>query len=152
MRTALGSIGVVLTLAFLLPTQPLSAQDDLLETVSAIEQSLWQGWKDHNAAPFREHIVENHVQIGGDGLTAGTEAVLSAMGEENTCDVESFALSNWQVHRIAEDALILTYNATQDAVCDGQQNDPEVVSSAVYVRVDGRWMAASYQESPRDEM
>ena len=150
MRTLLSTVAAPTFLLLFLPP-PLTAQDDLLETVSAIEQSLWQGWKDRDGAAFREHIAENHLQIGGSEITSGRENVIRAM-EDASCEVESFSLSNWQVHRIAEDALILTYNATQDAVCDGRQNDRDVVASAVYVRVGGRWLSASYQESPRREM
>ncbi len=150
MRTALGTVTALCVPLLFLPP-PLTAQDDLLETVSAIEQSLWQGWKDRDGAAFREHITGNHVQIGGSEITSGKEIVVRAM-EDASCEVESFSLSNWQLHRVAEDALILTYDATQDAVCDGRQNDREVVASAVYVRVGGRWLAASYQESPRGGM
>ena len=150
MHTALSTVAA-LTCSLLFLSSPLAAQDDVLETVSAIEQSLWQGWKDRDGTAFREHIAENHLQIGSAGITSGKETVIRGM-EDASCAVESFSLSNWQVHRIAEDALILTYDANQDAVCDGRQNDPEVVASAVYVRVGGRWLAASYQDSPRGGM
>ena len=70
-----GSLALLLALtATLPPAQRLAAQEDLLETVSAIEQSLWQGWADRDATAFREHIVDNHVQIGGGGITAASPA------------------------------------------------------------------------------
>jgi hypothetical protein len=144
-----GSLALLLALtATLPPAQRLAAQEDLLETVSAIEQSLWQGWADRDATAFREHIVDNHVQIGGGGITAGRAQVIPAM-EGDVCQVESFALSNFALHRLSEDALILSYESEQDAVCDGEPLDEHVISAAVYVRVDGRWMSASYQETPR---
>lgn len=148
MRT-ISHVALALPLALsLAPTADLVAQDDLLEIVSAIEQSLWQGWADRDGTPFREHIVENHVQIGSFGMTAGKAQVIPAM-ESDECQVESFSLSNWALHRVAEDALILTYEAEQDAVCAGEKLDERVQSAAVYVRVESRWMAASYQETPR---
>ena len=42
MHTGLSTVAA-LTCPLLFLSPPLAAQDDLLETVSAIEQSLWQG-------------------------------------------------------------------------------------------------------------
>lgn len=151
MRATALSPHVVVAVLLSLPG-PLVAQQDVLGAVSAIEQSLWQGWKDHDAAPFREHVTENHFQIAAGGIVTGKAAVIRAISEENDCEVASFSLSNWQLHRIAENVVVVTYDASQDAVCGGQRLDPEVKASAVYVRTDGKWSSASYQESPRAQM
>jgi uncharacterized protein (TIGR02246 family) len=135
---------------FLLIPAAASTQDELTTTLSDIEESLWQGWADHDGAAFREHIVDNHLQINAEGvLWSGKQEVIQGI-EENDCDVKGFSLSDWVVHRVSDDTAILTYRGTQDAVCNGEKIPEHVVASAVYVRQDGRWMSASYHETPAE--
>lgn len=142
---------LVCSLLLVLPT-PAAAQDnaDLLATLSQIEQSLWQGWKDHDLAPFRTHMADEALNIGSGGISAGKQETLDFM-EHNPCDVSGFTFSDWAVHPLTDDVAILTYHATQDAVCDGETLPSPVNVSSVYVRREGQWMAASYQETPATE-
>jgi hypothetical protein len=45
---------------------------------------------------------------------------------------------------------ILSYTATQDAICDGTKMPAKIYSSSVYVRKDGKWLSAAYQETPAE--
>jgi hypothetical protein len=107
-----------------------SAQEDVKETITAIEQSLWEGWKNHDGQAFHEHIQTVIQGIEGEG-----------------CEVQEYSLSDWAVHQVGENTVLLTYRATQDGVCNGETL-PEVVASAVYVRQNGKWMSGSYHETP----
>ncbi len=149
MRTRLLiSSSAALALALLLAPKGLAPQEDLVATLSAIEERHWEGWKNQDAGPLREHLVDNYVGINQEGFWAvGKQETIEAI-EQGTCDVEGFSLSDWAVHPVSEDTAILTYRATQDAICDGVKNPENVILSAVYVRQNGIWMAAANHETP----
>lgn len=126
-----------------------TAQDDLTKQLASIEQSLWKGWANADATPLRHHATASYVAIGDWGVLAGRDAnIENASAAAGYCDVESYELEDWQVHRVSDDTAILTYEAEQDAVCGGTRVAPELLVSSVYVMEDGEWKAASYHETP----
>jgi len=122
------------------------AQDDLTVKLAEIEKSLWKGWAANDPTPFEEHMVENALQIGGWGVYAGKAGIVANIASGD-CDVRSFEQDEFQAHMVGPNTAILTYEAEQDAVCDGTKLPKEVVAGAVYVMIDGEWKHASYQES-----
>ena len=97
--------------------------------------------------PFRKYLAENSVTVNQDGVDAGKQAVIAGI-EDHPCQVEGYSFSDWAVHQVSDDAAILTYRATQNAVCGGEKIPENVVVSATYVRRDGNWLSASYHETP----
>ena len=140
-------VTVVVAVALVLTPWSARAQDDLVKTLSSIEKSLWEGWKNREAEPFRKHLVENALTIGGWGVEAGKQKAIQ-MIESDVCDVESYSHSDWAVHRVADNVAILTYRATQNATCEGEKIPEKIVASSTYVQKDGIWMSASYHETP----
>lgn len=141
----LGSALVVcLSLAF---TSGLFAQDDVKSTVTTIEKNLWEAWKNNQTAAFEEHLADNSVSINPQGVSAGKEEAIKSM-TGTPCDVRSFSFSDWQVHQLSSDTVLVTYKAKQDATCGGAKIPSNVVASSVYVKKDGKWLAASHQETP----
>jgi hypothetical protein len=148
MRTRLLISGsAALALALLLVPEGLAPQEDLVATLSAIEESLWEGWKNEDAAPFRQHLVDNFVSIGRNGWVPGKQELIGFV-EQGGCDVKGASFSDWAVHRVSEDTAIITYRAVQDAICEGVKIPENVIASAVYVRQNGTWMCAAYHETP----
>jgi hypothetical protein len=127
------------------------AQEDLVKTLSTIEKSLWEGWKTHDAEPFRKHLAENAVAMGAWGIQVGKQKAIEEL-QAHPCEVESYSFSDWAAHRVSEDAAILTYRATQKGVCNGEKIPENVIVSATYVRENGTWLAASYHETPAEAM
>ncbi len=127
---------------------PAAAQEkDLVTTLSTVEQSLWEGWKTHDMAPFKAHLTDGAINVDAGGVEAGKEDMIEYLSK-NPCDVKGYSFSDWAAHPVTDDVAILTYKATQDGTCGERRLDPEVVVSAVYVRQGGQWMAASYHETP----
>ena len=122
--------------------------EDLTHELEHIERALWHGWATHDEAVFQKHIVENSVNVGPWGTMTGKEAIV-AMIAEHDCQLEDAQFSDWKVHRLSDDTVILTYNAMQKGTCDGQALPEKVAVSAVYVRHDDHWMSASYHETPQ---
>ncbi|RPJ59793.1 MAG: nuclear transport factor 2 family protein [Acidobacteria bacterium] len=120
---------------------------DVKSDVTAIEKSLWEAWKNKQTDPFRQNLADNTVGVSPMGITAGKEQVIKEM-TASPCEVRSFSLSDWQVHEITPETVIVTYKAKQDATCQGNKVPADVVASSVYVKKDGKWLAASHFETP----
>jgi uncharacterized protein (TIGR02246 family) len=146
MRSSFLASGLVLSvcLAF---SSPLFGQEDAKSAVTSIEKSLWEAWKNKDTAAFQQHLTDNSVSVSPHGISSGREQMIKEMTEQ-PCDVRDFSFSDWQVHEISTDTLIVTYKAKQDATCGGTKLPAEVAASSVYVRKDGKWLAASHQETP----
>ena len=141
------SSSLLLALALLAAPRNRVAQEELLEEISTIEKTLWEAWKNKRVGPFHLHMAENSVSVSPDGVLAGKQVVIQTI-ENTDCEVKSYSFSDMAVHRVSNNAAILTYRAEQDAVCDGEKIPENVVVAAVYVRQYGRWLATSYQETP----
>jgi hypothetical protein len=48
---------------------------------------------------------------------------------------------------LAKDTALMTYKATQDAVCNGKKSPPVQWASSLYVKRGGKWVNAFYQTS-----
>jgi hypothetical protein len=47
-----------------------------------------------------------------------------------------------------KNAVLLTYTATQDAVCGGEKAPSSITVAVNYVNRDGRWLEAMYMQAP----
>lgn len=94
-------------------------ETDLVTTLSGIERSLWKGWAEHDTAPFGEHLTDPAVNVGPSGTSSGKDGVLAFIAAHD-CEVAGYSSSDWSVHRVTDDVVLLTYRATQDAACGGR--------------------------------
>ena len=145
MKTRLVAIGVVVCLC-LIYGGALLAQDAKSD-VTSIEKSLWEAWKNKQTEPFEQNLTDNSVGVSSMGVQAGKAQMIKEL-TSSPCDVRSYSLSDWQVHELSADTVLVTYKAKQDATCQGNKIPAEVVASSVYVKKDGKWMAASHFEAP----
>lgn len=150
MRTSIPTLVVLAAVIAVLVPTPAAAQvqeTELLTTLSGIETSLWKGWAEHDVAPFQKSLTDPAVNVGADGISSGKADELEFIAD-NDCDVGDYFFSDWRVHPVTDDVAVLTYRATQDAICGGETLLPAVNVAAVYVRKDGKWMNALYAEAP----
>lgn len=139
---------VVLVLsAAVLSGGPLLAQEDAKAQIISIEETLWKAWKNQDTQPFEMHLSDDTVNINAGGITSGKAQVIQSVAG-GTCDVKSYSLSDWKVHQLTEDTAILTYRAQQSGTCDGEPIPAAVYASSVYLKKGGKWLAASYHETP----
>jgi len=121
---------------------------DLAGELVAIDKALWTAWGAGDAGPFKQYLTDDHVQaVAGAGVVSGKDAIVAGFTED-VCDVVSFDFQDVKARQITDDVAILSYVATQDASCGGAKLTPKVFATSVYVRRDGKWMSASYQETP----
>ncbi len=151
MRTRLLiSVSAALALALLLAPKGLAPQEDLLATLTALEESYWEGWKNHDGTPVMQHSIDNVVSIGKMGVRKLSKQDQMKRYEEHTCYLKSYSFSDRAVHRVSEDVAIVTYRLTVDETCDGVKSPENEFVSAVYVRRNGKWMYAALHHTPAE--
>ncbi len=126
------------------PAQTLADEHELNDRLVNKEQKLWQAWKDKDAATFRKMLWPDAVLVSGAGME-GYDEVLENFGEE--CDVRGFSLSDYAFRKMSDNVVLLTYQATQDATCNGRVLPSPVRSSSIYVKRGDDWKNIFYQES-----
>jgi len=142
---AVGAVALaVLCLALVAPAPAAASEGDA--TLVAMERALWEAWKAHDRAPFEQHLAEGSVNTTAAGRTSG-KAEQIAMLSSADCEVASFTLGDIAVQRFGDHTAVLTYDATQDAVCEGHRLAERVMVTSVWVEMAGKWQAVSYQET-----
>ncbi len=127
-----------------------AAADELQNDLLIIDKSLWKAWGEGRGDVFRKHLTEDHVQVvASSGITVGREAIASDV-DKGACTLDSFEFSDDKLRRLTEDVVVLSFKATQVAACGDNKLPPKVYGTSIYVRRNGKWMSASYQETPID--
>lgn len=142
------SIVWMFVVVLLFSTLPLLAEsnDATEKALQGKEQSLWQAWKDHNTKPFTEDVAENSINIAGGAMEKGKQQIVNEVGN-TSCTVNSFTLSDFSFVWINKDAVILTYNASQDVTCGGKKQPDKIIASSIWQKKDGKWVSPFHQES-----
>ena len=120
--------------------------DELKDQLVTIEKSLWEAWKNKEGAPFLQHLHPDFVSVTESGSTAGRQAGVASV-TSSTCDISSYSLSDWRLFALGNEAAMLLYSASQNVTCEGEKLPSRVRCSSVYIRRDGHWIVASYQET-----
>lgn len=126
--------------------KPAMSRAQSQRMIIATEKKLWEAWKTKDLKVFKANLSADSVMIGDSGIADKTTAIKSMEG--TTCDVTSYELSDIKVTFLNSSTAIMTYKSAQDATCGGEKIPPTVWSSSVYVMRNGRWYAASHQETP----
>jgi hypothetical protein len=128
--------------------QSKSSKDAKLEAhIIEIDKLAWKAWQDKNAAWFLTHNTEEFLAVTSEGVSNRAEMINSL----NDCDVHSFLLENFTFVKFNKTSVIITYTATQDAVCDGEQLPKKIRASVNYVKRGGKWLEAYYMDTPLSE-
>jgi RNA polymerase sigma factor (sigma-70 family) len=154
---ALGLVGFAL--AWLI--QPTTASDpqraenagvvkseDLMSTLVGLEKRSWEATKKKDIDALRKLCAKDYVAIISDGsrLTFAEFVALFPQFE-----VKSYALSDVRVLPISPDVAILVYKAKTQTVILGMTLKEESQFSSTWVRQDGAWRNAFYQETLIDD-
>ena len=115
-------------------------------TIIATEKKLWEGWKNKDTKPFKAYLSADSIMIGDQGVANKTSAIKDL--ESMACEVKSYELSDIKVVFLNSSVALITYKATQDATCGGQQVPAAVWATSAYVMRGGKWLGASHQETP----
>ena len=143
MKTAIATL-----LPLMLAVAAVPASAGLQEDLVAMEKANWTAWGKADGEAFRKNLSEDAVQVvAGTEPLAGRDAIVKEISA-NTCVLKTFDFKDVKLRQLTPDVAILSYTATQDTTCDGTKLPPKVHSTAIYVKKDGKWLNANYQETP----
>ena len=125
--------------------KPAMSKAQSQRMIIATEKKLWEAWKNKDVKPFKANLSADSIMIGDTGVANKAAAIKDLEGM--ACEVKTYELSDIKVTFLNSSAALITYKATQDATCGGQQIPAAVWASSAYVMRGGKWLAASHQET-----
>jgi hypothetical protein len=128
------------------PKAKMSANAATEQKLVDMEKSLWEAWKNHDSAPFQKMLSADSVNVNPMGVSGTEQAVKDAAASD--CKVNSYSVEDPKATWVDKDAVLLTYKATQDAVCSSQKIPDTVWCSSLWVKKGNEWKAAFHQETP----
>jgi hypothetical protein len=146
LRKLLILVAVLLTCAGSTFGQDPKASDRVLEArIIALDKQGWDAWKRNDPTWFENNTTASFVSISSDGVSSRAEVIRSTAVD---CKVASFSLADFKFTMLDKNAVLLTYTATQDAVCGGKKAPASLQVAVNYVKRDGRWLEAMYMQAP----
>jgi hypothetical protein len=119
--------------------------DDLKETLVTLEKHSWEAWKKRDGTYFQDFLSDDHVEVGFYGTTNKTGVVKGVSSP--ACVVNTYTVDNFEVTPFSENTALLTYHAAQDTTCGSNRVPSPVWVSSLYVKRNGRWLNALYQQT-----
>lgn len=118
-------------------TQPID-RDAHTDVLLALEKTVWDAWKDHDAKRLDGLIATNmqFINIFGIHLATKAEALKNWSGEG--CDVKAVSLTDAAATMFSPTVGILTFRASADGTCFGQNVGP-IWGSSIYVKHGDTW-------------
>lgn len=144
MKRVVGAASIALLLAVACPSLAYAdPPSELARNVVGLEKRLWKAWAEADRATFEKFVTEDYRSIGSWGRQT-KEEFLESLG---SCEVRDYSLSDFDLVVVNDDAVLLTYEAEQDASCDGKPLPARVMSSSLFVLRDDHWRSAMYLET-----
>lgn len=112
--------------------------------IIALEKASWAAWQKKDGSWFENNLANDWLLVNSFEVETKPEIV---GGIATDCEVKSFSLDNFRFVMLTKDSALVTYNATQDAACEGNTLPKTVRSTAVYVNRGGRWLQSLYKET-----
>jgi hypothetical protein len=122
-----------------------SENGSLKELLAARERQSWEAWKGRDGKFFQEFLSDDHVEVGFNGRT-NKASVVAGVGSP-VCVVKSYAVDRFELTAFDANTALLTYHAEQDTTCGDRPVPSPVWVSSLYVRRDGKWLNAAYQQT-----
>lgn len=120
-------------------------KDSLKETLLKLENQSWEAWKNHDGKFYQNFLSGDHVEVGFSG-PADKSAVVNFVNGA-TCEGKSYSVNHFNLTMLDARTALLTYHAAQDTACGGKAVPSPAWVSSLYIKRDGRWLNALYQQT-----
>jgi hypothetical protein len=145
------SVWLGLVLAVLMSAPPVYAQPAVPNRAD-VEKELAQRERDALDAYAKGDIPKYYQAIGWRGVVLDPLGTLYATTQANQMaltKIESFNVTNMQVHWLSDTSAVVTYDWNGKATRMGVPLPTRVYASTVWVNSNGTWVVAHHQESPK---
>ena len=105
-----------------------------------LEKSAYEAWKSKDAKFWVTFLSDKFVGWGAFGRLDKASATKEYTGTD--CEIKSYVLSDEHLSSLSKDAALITYKATVNGTCGGQQLPTNSRAASIYVRDDGIWKRA----------
>jgi hypothetical protein len=127
-----------------IPPAIQASGDSLEQALESAERRSWIAWQKRDGSYFQNFLADDHVEVGTAGLA--TKAQVVAFVGSPVCVVKSYAVDYFRITRFNENTALLTYRAEQNTMCGNTQAPSPAWVSSMFVRRNGRWVNALYQQ------
>jgi hypothetical protein len=119
----------------------------LLSALMKLEAASWQSLKDRNVSAMNKYLADDAVLIFGSGIHFTKAEFIKAMPDIR---LDSFTIEpNAEIKVWTPEVATLLYRISYtSAMKDANASTTKVLSSSTYVRSNGNWLSAIYQETP----
>ena len=114
------------------------------EELVTLEKSAYAAWKSKDATFWDTFLSDKFVGWGTSGKLDKVSAKKEYTGAD--CDIRSYSLSDERVSSRGKRAALITYKATVDGTCGGQNIPANSWVAGVYVRDGGQWKAVFHAQ------
>ena len=115
-----------------------------LDKLSAHEKSLWEAIKNGDMKTFSAGTSDDLLDLDAMGLTYNKQQLLDQLTKMKMTE---YALSDFKVFALNNDAAVLTYVSNSTATMDGKTMSMKVQNSTTYVHNGGKWIPKFHTET-----
>lgn len=116
----------------------------LLATFSARENSFWTVFQKKDIEGFKKMVTDDYLNIDYAGDIATASEFAAAISDFNVTD---FKLSDFRLIQPTPTTAIVVYHTRLHFTYKGTPGSGDLISSTVWVKRKGHWVASHYQET-----
>jgi uncharacterized protein (TIGR02246 family) len=132
-------------LALVLPAA--DAGDDVAKEVERAVRTIQMAFNKGDADALKGLMTEDHVTILSYAQFASAADLLKALSDWQYTE---YKMDGLKVKTLGKDVALVSYQAVMKGTYKGKPVPSPVQVSEVWVKRDGKWLEASYQETPVD--
>ncbi len=118
-----------------------------LQTLRALENRYWQAIKDQDAETAAALSEDPCLVVGAQGVGELSRAALGKMLQGASYELREFALEDFRLRPLGDDAVAVAYKVRETLELEGQTLQLEAFDASVWVRREGQWTCALHTES-----
>jgi Domain of unknown function (DUF4440) len=122
----------------------MPASSSLLARLSAKENAFWAAFQKNDVAGFKSLVTDDYVNVDfGGGVLVGDE-FFKLIPKVHLVD---FKLSDFHMVQPTRNTVVLVNRAVTHFMQKGKPVEYDLMTSTVWVKRGGRWVASAYQET-----
>ncbi len=126
------------------PTSSLAYRQPSLKDLEAKQESLWRA-RETGDTKAAKKLLGSKASVTSYSGAKDADELVAQLGA-GVCEVKSFQLTDFALKYDSPTTGVLSYQAAQDATCDGRQLPRKVNVKVGYWNTDGRWVVSFYVE------